>query len=262
MSTLDGKKYVRYKATRKIARSERKPALAAYIEHYAGIARTTPAALNQKLPKSTFEIVLGEVGGLLQTHAKAMAEKDGPVKTFLERNPVPTCLGTELTPEIRAFCLILNALRQWSVGEQLAMDRLLLSGNVRKDLKELFTTCPVAPTDVDKAKVELHHPLRDGRPPVPLSKTGHDTVEGLLVPQDGDSDATLLVAFRRACGPISWKRLRVGVLDLLGNAPEEFAEGYRTNARAWARKATRETGVDAAAILAFLDRYDLGALDE
>lgn len=143
------------------------------------------------------------------------------------------------------------------------MDRLLLSGNVRKELKELFTICPVAPDDTDVASVELHHPLRDGRPPLPLSKKGHSIVEGLLVLKPDDADGVALVNFRKTGKqPISWKRLRVGCLNLSGIEPEGFKKTYLSGARSWVRKAMKETSLTEDRILAFLDRYDLGSLEE
>lgn len=255
-------KYRRYRVSGKIKGEAKKTALADYIRHYTEIARTNPALLNQKIPKRVSEAVLNEVGSLLQRYARELSTNEGPLKEFLDRNPVPVCLGRELTDEIRVFSLVLHALRQWATGEALAMDRLLISGNVRKDLKELFTICPVAPDDTDTSKVELHHPVRDGRPPIPLSKRGHDTVEGLLVLEDGDRAGAALVALRRDYGPISWKRLRVGCMALIENPPEGFADSYLANARSWARKAKKITKLEETPILAFLDRYELGLLDE
>ncbi|HWA27559.1 MAG TPA: hypothetical protein VG734_18025 [Lacunisphaera sp.] len=255
-------KYRRYKVSVKIEGEAKKAALADYIRHYTEIAKTNPALLNQKLPKRVSETVLNEVGLLLQRYARELSTTEGPLKDFLGRNPVPACLGNELTDEIRAFCLVLHSLRQWATAEALATDRFLISGNVRKDLKELFTICPVAPDDADTSKVELHHPVRDGRPPIPLSKRGHDTVEGLLVLEEGDRAGSALVAFRRDYGPISWKRLRVGCMALLESSPEGFADSYLANARSWARKAKKITRLEETPILAFLDRYELGLLDE
>jgi hypothetical protein len=262
VSSGSEKKYARYRALKKIEGQAKRLALAGYIKHYAEIAKAHPQLLNQKLPKRVFDAVLNQVGALLQQCAREMSTQEGELKDFLARNLVPAGLGNGLTDEIRAFCLILNSLRQWSVSEQLAMDRLLLSGNVRKELRELYTICPVAPDDADTAKVELHHPLRDGRPPIPLSKRGHDIVEGILVLEESDRAGAALVAFRRDHGPMSWKRLRIGCMDLIGNAPEGMKPSYLTNARSWARKAKRITKLEETPILAFLDQYELGLLDE
>ena len=137
MTTAAGTpRYSRYKASKKLEGDSRRQALAAYVAHYAKIAEAQPELLNQKVPRAAFDSVLHEIGLLMQQRARELATGAGAVRDFLGKNPVPACLGGELTDEVRAFCLLLNALRQWSVGEQLAMDRLLLSGNVRKELKE------------------------------------------------------------------------------------------------------------------------------
>ncbi|HXI69097.1 MAG TPA: hypothetical protein VNN22_01940 [Verrucomicrobiae bacterium] len=164
------RQFQRYRATKKFEGNNRRKALQEYIDHYARIAAASPGLMNQKLPRKTFEKFLGEIGALLQRRAKELATSDPDMIAFLERNTLPLCLGDELTREVRAFCLLLNSLKQWTVAEQSAMDRFLISGNVREELKDLAQGCPVAPESFDKKKVELHHPIRDGRPPIPLSK--------------------------------------------------------------------------------------------
>jgi hypothetical protein len=264
MTTAAGTpRYSRYKASKKLEGDSRRQALAAYVAHYAKIAEAQPELLNQKVPRAAFDSVLHEIGLLMQQRARELATGAGAVRDFLGKNPVPACLGGELTDEVRAFCLLLNALRQWSVGEQLAMDRLLLSGNVRKELKELYTICPVAPDDSDVSAIELHHPLRDGRPPLPLSKTGHARVEGLMILETGDAAGQKLVDFRKnSPSPISWKRLRVGCMVLKNEVPEGFETSYLTSAKGWIRRAMKQTALNETQILEFLDRYELGSLEE
>jgi hypothetical protein len=247
-------RYSRYKASKKLEGDARRQALAAYVAHYAKIAEVQPELLNQKVPRAAFDSVLHEIGLLMQQRARELATGAGAVRDFLKTNPVPACLGGELTDEVRAFCLLLNAFRQWSVGEQLAMDRLLLSGNVRKELKDLYTICPVAPDDTDVSAIELHHPLRDGRPPLPLSKTGHARVEAA---------GQKLVEFRKnSPSPISWKRLRVGCVVLKNEVPEGFEPSYLINAKSWIKRAMKQTALNETQILEFLDRYELGSLEE
>ena len=255
-------KYSRYKASNKLEGEERRNALKAYVAHYADIAAVTPALLNQKLARSHAEDILSEIGGLLQIRAKEMATLPGPVQSFLRKNPVPKCLGNYLTKEIRCFSLLLNALSQWCVSEKLAMDRFLLSGDVRKELKSLFEICPVSPEDKNLSNVELHHPLRDGRPPIPLSKMGHDKVEGLFVLKEDDDVGRQLVDFRRENSPLSWKRLRVGCMALTGELTEDFPKSYITDSRARANKAKKTTGLTERQILDFLDRSGLGSIEE
>lgn len=254
-------KYSRYKASEKLEGDERRAALKEYVEHYARIAKSQPELLNQKLPRSNAEDILSEIGGLLQRRAKELSQDKGPVQDFLDQNPVPACLGDSLTEEVRCFSLILNALSQWCASEKQAMDRFLLSGNVRKELKSLYTVCPVSPEDRNSNNVELHHPLRDGRPPVPLSKMGHNKIEGLSILHPEDTVAHQIVDFRKQYSSMSWRRLRVGCRVLLGEAPQDLSKAYIADSRGKANKAKRETGLTESQILGFLDRYELGSLE-
>ena len=242
---------------------EARIALKAYVEHYTQIVNDSPAMLNQKLPRKIFEKVLNEVGVLLNLKAVELAETDERMIAFLRRNPVPPCLGSELTPEIRSFALLLNALSQWCTAEKLAFDRFLFSGDVRKQLKKLALTCPVSPDDFEVGKIELHHPVRDGRPPLPLSKKGHEKIEGLIEPEENDEDGKKLFAHHKtSTRRYSWRSLRLGCLSELGREAYDKSVSRHKTARSTASLVKRGTGMSNEILLNILDRYELGLLEE
>ena len=257
------RQYQRYKAAQKFEGGTRRKALQEYIDHYTHIAAVSPGLMNQKLPRKTFEKVLDEVGALLQRRARELATSDPDMIDFLERNTLPPCLGVALTREVRAFSLLLNSLKQWAVAEQSAIDRFLISGSVREELRDLAQNCPIAPESFDKEKIELHHPVRDGRPPIPLSKKGHETVEGIVAIEPNDQPGKRLVAHRKESSrSYSWRSLRFGCLMELGQSAYDKSISRHRTARssiAWVKK---ETSLSAEAILEILERYELGEPEE
>ena len=70
---------------------------------------------------------------MLLTKSKSLASIEGPIRTFLDDNPLPLAVAQRLQPEFRVFCLALNAIKQWVAAEQSATDRYLL-GRVRQTL--------------------------------------------------------------------------------------------------------------------------------
>ena len=262
-SVASVRQYQRYKADQKFESGNRRKALQEYLDHYAGIAATSPGLMNQKLPRKTFEKVLDEVGALLQLRARELAASDPDMMRFLERNILPACLGNALTPEVRAFSLLLNSLKQWTAAEQSAIDRFLISGNVRDELKNLAQSCPIAPESFDKKKTELHHPVRDGRPPIPLSKKGHETVEGIVAIEPNDQSAKQLVAHRKESSrTYSWRSLRFGCLMELGQSAYDKSISRHRTARSSIARVKKETSLSTEAILEILERYELGEPEE
>jgi hypothetical protein len=255
--------YARFRAGRKIGAQERLKALSEYIAHYEVIAKEQPQLLNQKLPRKVVHPILDGIGSSLKTVASQLTAHSD-IQEFLRRNEPPICIGHELTDEVRIFCLLLNALRQWTVAEQSYMDRFLFSGNVRKEIRKLATRCPVSSERIGPTtKVELHHPVRDGRPPLPLSKNGHDKLEGFVVVARDDKDGQKLVEHRRSANPpYSWKKLRVGCLDHRDETDSDLNEDYLRKARAVLGRVRRGTAMEVEQIWAVLDRYDLGSDEE
>ena len=99
----------------------------------------------------------------------------------------------ELLPDdFRVFSLLLNALKQWVSAESQSTDRYLLGGTARATCREAVNKWIVTGEELGENS-ELHHPLRDGRPPILLSKKGHNLVEqnnqiNSSVNSDDDSD--------------------------------------------------------------------------
>jgi hypothetical protein len=119
------------------------------------------------------------VGGKLLEESEKLANTDGPVRKFLDDNPLPAPLAEMLPPQFRVFCLALNALKQWVSTQQARTDHHLLGGRARDLCKGATDRCLVTGDALGQDR-QLHHPVRDGRPPIPLSKHGHSLIEGQL----------------------------------------------------------------------------------
>jgi hypothetical protein len=214
--------------------------------------------LNQKLPREAFKALLDNIGSLLLEKTKALADQPGPVQDFLERNGLPPSVARMLPPDFRAFCLALNALKQWVAAEQQATDRYLLGGKARNELRAIAESCIVTGRSLDGG-CELHHPVRDGRPPIPLCHEAHDRIERQERTDDASPDVnfTIISKIRRQSNN-SWKNLRKGCRELLGEKVGHSTPAVGAGARAFARKAATDTGLNFGEIVNLLDRYDLG----
>ena len=184
-----------------------------------------------------------------------MATTPGAVREFLDANPLPPKLASILPDEFRAFCLALNALKQWVGAEQMSTDRYLLGGVARQVCREATTNCLVTGEELG-SDAQLHHPLRDGRPPILLSKKGHAAIEGQLSITSDDPFERTVVSIRKERNG-SWAQLRRGCLDLLGKPGTSATRASLMNARAFGRKVSKLTGTSYADILAWLDRKGL-----
>jgi hypothetical protein len=161
-----------------------------------------------------------------------------------------------LPDEFRVFCLALNSLKQWVAAEQAATDRYLLGGSARDLCREAVKTCLVTNIALGQ-DVELHHPVRDGRPPIPLSKKGHDKIEGQVATVRNDPISRTLCALRSETKH-SWIQLRRGCLDLLGKPVPWPSKASAAGARAFAKKSAAGAGVGYEQILEWLDSNNLG----
>jgi hypothetical protein len=140
--------------------------------------------LNVKVDRKLFEDLLNTIGVTLQKFAKQVSlntQQYPELNQILSDHPVPDSVKDIMTNDFRIFCLSLNALKQWLSAEQASMDRVLLGGEFKKKLKKKFNSCILTNEtllyDV-KGQVNFHHTMRDGRFPIPLSKGGHDKLEG------------------------------------------------------------------------------------
>jgi hypothetical protein len=161
-----------------------------------------------------------------------------------------------LPDDYRVYCLALNALKQWLAAEQAATDRYLLGGKARDECRAAATTCVVTGEPLDGSKGELHHPVRDGRPPILLSKEGHDRLEGQVRSGDEDGISAKIRPIRERMSQ-SWRNLRKGCLDLLGREVSHSTPSVAASSKSFARKAAQETGLTSEQILAWLDANGL-----
>lgn len=244
-----------------LPRENRRLLLREYLDHYGTLAKEARSindfeTLSRKLPKEASQQVLNKVGELLHSEAIRLAKEEGPIKRFLEENSLPPMIESYLTIEYRAFCLLLNSLKQWVSAEQNDTDNYLLGGNARDTLREAIEVCIVTGNPLSNEKIELHHPVRDGRPPLPLSAKGHSIVDkSESGPQDEIS--TLLRPLKeRQHG--SWRMLRRGLLLLLDLDAEGGTKSTRQSAKTFARKAIAATAKSEAELLEWLNENELG----
>jgi hypothetical protein len=103
--------------------------------------------------------------------------------------------------------------------------------------------------------VELHHPVRDGRPPVPISTRGHDLIEHQTKLTSDDPVEASLIELKRQ-GNRSWAMFRRGCLDLLGTPHPVTSQSTAARARTFARKAADLSNMSYSEILSWLDAHD------
>lgn len=157
---------------------QRRQALETYFAHYREVAKQDPTALNQKISREPFGALLDAIGQLLLDESGKLSQMPGPVRDFLDANPLPTILADRLPADFRVFCLSLNALKQWVAAEQAATDRYLLGGTARAACRSAADGCIISGEPLGKGTFDFHHPVRDGRPPLPLAKHVHASLEG------------------------------------------------------------------------------------
>lgn len=226
-----------------------------YIEHYRQLATTDKTALNRKVPREAFNDLLDRVGGLLLAESAKLAESVGPIRTFLDSNPLPQSMAERLPDDFRIFCLALNSLKQWVAAEQSATDRFLLGGVARELCREAAEFCLITGEALGQDS-ELHHPVRDGRPPILLSKKGHSAIEGQQASLGDDPIGKALWTLRREKS-WSWAQLRRGCLDLLGKPVPWPSKASAAGARTIAKKASTNARVGYKQILEWLDNNGL-----
>ena len=141
------------------------------------------------------------------------------------------------------------------MAESAYCDRYLMGVTVRKNCRKAIDHCLVTGEPLN-GTVELHHPVRDGRPPIPLSKKGHALIEGQLA-TDGDesigeevnceTDWDRLRWIKKQQNK-SWVQLREGLMAI-----KTGGMIYRPNAKSFANKVMRELDLSAEYILKLMD---------
>jgi hypothetical protein len=249
--------YRRPKSRAKLTKAEKVELLSRYFNHYRRLAKNAPASLNVKVPREAYDDLLDQIGGLLLTRATKAADEPGPVRDFLDANRLPASLKERLPDDFRAFCLALNALKQWVSAEQAATDRYLLGGTARQVCRQVASICVVTGQPIDGQAVELHHPVRDRRPPIPVSKKGHAQIEGQVTGQEAGHHLSALRALKRE-GNRSWVQLRLGCHALLGH-PVAAKPSVLRSAKTFARNAAQLTGMTNEQLIEWLDTNGFGS---
>jgi hypothetical protein len=244
--------FERHQPNSRLSKEDRRALLRDYFADYRLLWEREPSALNRKLPREVFRELLDEIGGKLLSKARELADQPGPIRQFLNDNPLPEQLSKHLPDDFRVFCLALNALKVWVSAEQAATDRYLLGAKARTECRDAATTCIVTGEPLISSDVELHHPVRDGRPPIPLSQKGHDRLENQAVTEGDDSVRSKLLAMKKA-GNRSWVQLRRGCLDLAGKKMANSTRKVDAGAKTFARKASQITGLNYDELLLWLD---------
>jgi hypothetical protein len=242
--------YKRYENKIQLDRNEKIKLLEEYNKYYENIIKSPQGIekLNVKIPREVFEDILDKIGTILMEKSKELS-KNGPVKDFLNSNPLPENMARLLPDDFRTFCLMLNALKQWVSAESASTDKYLLGGTARAICRNASTKCVIT-NEVLTKDAELHHPLRDGRPPIFISKRGHNLIEYKQgISDDDDSDLIWSkIKSLRSDRNMSWKQLREGCNALL-----DFNTNCRAGAKSFANTVMRETGLNAEEIIKLLD---------
>jgi len=246
--------YDRPKNPVRLTKAEKLALLKEYADFYKERAEADRSVLNRKVPRKAFAQLLEHIGEVLLKESGELAESEC-VSHFLNDNPLPPEMASRLPKNFRTFCLALNALKQWVAAEQAATDRYLLGGIARDVCLAAGRTCPITLKPLG-ADAVLHHPVRDGRPPIALSKIGHALIEEQVVAEAKDNIGRALLAIRRERNG-SWAQLRRGCLDLLGKPVDWPSKASCASARSFARKASKVANTGHAEILVWLDERGL-----
>ena len=249
--------YRRYKSESTFSKEEKVELMAEYVNFYEDLISDQGVdALNVKIPREVFSDTLDAIGALLNEQAHVLAYDDGEVRDFLRNNPLPPHMQELLPDEFRAFCLLLNALKQWVSAESAATDRFLLGGTARQTCRAAVDRCIVTGEDLGE-KPELHHPMRDGRPPILLSKKGHDFIEqksqkNSFADVDDKDGLWHVIKQLRAKKHMSWVQLREGCNVIITGSDD-----YRSGAKSFANTVIKETGLSANDLIERLDKRGL-----
>lgn len=251
--------YQRYKTKVSLTRSEKVDLMAEYIAYYEDLIKEKGTeVLNVKISREVFADIIDSIGQILNKESARLSLADETVKSFLTENKLPPHMQEIIPDEFRVFSLLLNALKQWVSAESAATDRFLLGGTARETCRSAVNKCIITGEELG-GKPELHHPLRDGRPPILLSKKGHNLVEqnnqnnSSANPDDDiDNDVWNTVKQIRTKKSQSWAQLREGC-----NAILTGSYNCRSGAKSFANVVIRDTDLSASDILEMLDNKGL-----
>jgi hypothetical protein len=249
--------YIRPKSTHSLSPEEKRVLLKEYFDFYQKISIETPELLNIKLPRNVFDSLLDEIGGLILEKSNSFASSDNEISHFLKNNPLPEHLSQYLPLEYRVYCLALNALKQWVSAEQAATDRYIFGGTARQQYKGLGTHCLMSGKSTSECKIELHHPLRDGRPPIPLAKNVHDEIEKQSAVIEVDDQIMQIIYPIKRKNNRSWVMLKLGCKLLLGNSDTSKSKNVQDSSKTFARQASKASGLNYEELLKWINNNGL-----
>jgi hypothetical protein len=249
--------YIRPKSNHALSPDEKRDLLQEYFDYYREVSKSNPELLNSKLPRSAFDNLLNDIGELILAKAETLTATGNEVSNFLAENPLPEHLEHYLPEQFRVYCLALNALKQWLSAEQAATDRYIFGGTVRTQCRKLSNSCLVSGIPADECTIELHHPVRDGRPPIPLAKEVHAEIEGQTSTKtEGDGAMGAIYPIKRA-GKRSWVMLKLGCELLMGTASTTKSKNVQSSSKTFARKASEASGLNYQELLEWVKSNNL-----
>ncbi len=249
--------YIRPKSNHALSPDEKRDLLQEYFDYYKEVAKNNPELLNSKLPRSAFDELINEIGELILKKTEALASSKNEVSQFLTNNPLPKHLEQFLPEDFRVYSLALNAMKQWLSAEQAATDRYIFGGTVRAQCKKLGTTCLVSGKPANECTIELHHPVRDGRPPIPLAKEAHAHIEGQSsTAMVKDETMGTIYPIKRS-GNRSWVMLKLGCELLLDIAETNRSKNVQSSSKTFARKASEASGLNFKELLQWVETNNL-----
>ncbi|MBC2704488.1 hypothetical protein [Desulfobacula sp.] len=249
--------YIRPKSDFQLTPEEKKNLLQEYFDFYTERASQNPHLLNSKIPRDEFDDLLNDIGSLIIKKAESFSNSDNSVSRFLYENSLPEHLEYYLPKQFRVFCLALNALKQWLSAEQAATDRYILGGTVRSQCKNADSKCLVTGKPASECKIELHHPVRDGRPPIPISKEAHALIEGQNTVGTTEDEIMKIIYPIKRQGNRSWVMLKLGCELLLGIANTTKSKNVQSSSKTFARKASAATNLNFTDIINWIDENSL-----
>jgi len=232
-----------------LSKDEKITILREYFFYYQDVAEKDPEQLNVKIDRQVSGEILDSIGVFLVTKSKELSEKPGPFLEFLNQTSPPGKMKSLLPDEYRTFCLILNALKQWVSAEQAATDRAILGGTARQTCRSIATHCIVTGELFEPGeKGHLHHPVRDGRPPILLSEGGHAVIEKQVAIAGLDTEWGIICEQKKK-GNHSWDRLRNGCKAHLGEDVKFSTKNIASTSKSFAKKVHDLTGMSYQQIL-------------
>lgn len=250
-------KYIRPKSDLKLSPEDKRELLIEYFDYYRNVSKSAPQLLNSKLPRSAFDELLNDIGVLILNKASDVLEAKNEITDFLDENALPEHLEGYLPKEFRVYCLALNAVKQWLSAEQAATDRYIFGGTVRSQCKALGDSCLVSGIPAVNCTIELHHPVRDGRPPIPVAKEEHAKIEGQASGTNEKDKVMEIVYPIKRSGNRSWVMLKLGCELLLGVSSSKKSKNVQSSSKTFARKAKDATGLDYQELLIWIEKNEL-----